>query len=57
MQSRSDRPRRDAESIGDHVEGQVQVVVQDHHRTVFDRQTPEPTLELVAIDDQGRTVR
>jgi hypothetical protein len=36
MKSRSDRPHRDAADVGDPVEGQVQVVVEHHHRTVFD---------------------
>ena len=48
------RPGRRA--LGDLVERQVQVVVQDHHRPMIDGQPPEAALELVAIDDlvEGR---
>ena len=57
MKSRSDRPGRDAERLGDLVERHVEVVVQDHHRTVFDGEPPEAALELVAIDDRAQAIR
>ena len=49
MKSRSDRPGRDAERVGDLVERHVEVVVQDHHRTMIDGKAPEAPLELVAV--------
>ena len=45
------RPGRDVEDLGNPFERQVEVVVQDHDRSVIDRQSAEAALELVAIDD------
>ena len=56
MKSGSGRPGRDAEDIGDPVERPVEVVVQDHHRTMVDGESTEATLELVAIDDRARRI-
>ncbi len=52
MKSRSNRPGRDAECFGDLVERHVEVVVQDHHRTMVDGETPKASLELIAMSDQ-----
>jgi hypothetical protein len=50
MKSRSGRPGRDAERVGDPVERPVEVVVQDHDRAMVDGESPEATLELVSIE-------
>ncbi len=55
MKSRMDRPDRDAEDLGDPVERQVEVVVQDHHRAVIDGKTAEAAFDLVAIDAELRS--
>ena len=47
MQSRAHRPERSADDVGDPVERQVQVVVQDHHRSVIEGEASEATVELV----------
>jgi hypothetical protein len=52
METGSDRPDGDAEGLGDLVERHVEIVVQDHNRSVFDGEASEPALELVAMDDQ-----
>ena len=57
MKSRSNRPDRDAERLGDLVERQVEVVVQDHNRAMVDGEPLESALELVAIDDRARAIR
>ena len=38
-------------------ERQVEVVVQNHHRSMVDGEPPEAALELVAIDDQAQAIR
>lgn len=53
MEPGSGRPGGDTESVGDPVERPVQVVVQHDHRAMLDRKPPEPTLELIAIDDRA----
>ena len=57
MKSGSDRPDGDAERLGDLVERQVEVVVEDHHRAMVDGESPEAALELVAIDDRAQALR
>jgi hypothetical protein len=44
-------PDRDAEDLGDPVEGKVKVVMEDDYRPMVDRQAAEAALEFVAIDD------
>ncbi len=56
MKSRVGRPDRDAEDVGDPLERQVEVVVQDHHRAMVDGEPAEAALELVAIDDRAQVV-
>ena len=38
------------------VERHVEVVVEDHHRTMIDGKAPEASLELVAVSDQVDTI-
>ena len=57
MQSGSNRPDGDAEHVGDLVERQVEVVVEDHHCPMVDGKSPEAALELVAIDDRAQVLR
>ena len=56
MKSRVGRPDRDADDLGDPVERQIEVVVQDHHRAMVDGQPAEAALELVAIDDRAQAI-
>jgi hypothetical protein len=48
------RPGQNAENLGDPIERQLEVVVQDHHRAMVDGQPAEAALELVAIDDRAQ---
>ncbi len=58
MKSRSGRPGRDAERVGDLFERPIEVVVQHHHRAVVDGEPPEAALELIAVGHRtGRVVR
>ena len=51
MESRSGRARRDAEHLGDLHEGESDVVMQDEHGSLLDREVSESTFKLVAIGD------
>jgi hypothetical protein len=51
VESRSSRPRRDAEGVGDLDEGQPNVVVQDEDRSLLDREASKRPIECVAIGD------
>ena len=53
-QAGPDRPDRHAENFGDLVEGQVEIMVEDHHGAMFNGQSSETALELVAIDDRAQ---
>src|SRR5688572_30101382 len=57
MQSGSNRPDGDAEHLGDLVERQVEVVMENHHCPMVDGKPPEAALELVAIDDRVQALR
>ncbi len=56
MNSGFDRPRRDAERLGDLVDGQVHVVVEHHDGAVLHGQSSEGALELVPIVDVAQRV-
>ena len=57
MKSGTDRPEGNAEGLGNLLERQIEVVVQHHDRTMVDGQSPESTLELIAVDDRAEPVR
>ena len=57
MKTGSNRSGGNAEDLGDLEERQVEVVVEHHHCPMFDGKSPEPTLELVAIDDGAQALR
>ena len=48
MESRSGRPDRDAEHVGDLVERLVQVVGENHHRPGINGELPEGALQAAA---------
>jgi len=50
MKPRMHRADPDAEYVGDLVEGQTTVVVQDHDGPLFDGEATEAALELLAVD-------
>jgi hypothetical protein len=56
MKSRVGRAYRDAEQLGDAVNRQIEVVVQDHHRSVVEGEAAKAALELVAVDDRGQPI-
>ena len=55
METRSSRPGRDAERLGDLDQGQALVVVQDEDGAMLDAQAPEGAIERVAIVDEIRS--
>jgi hypothetical protein len=57
MKSGSNCPDRDVEGLGNLVERQVEVVVQDHHRSVIEGEASKSTVELIAVDDGAQLVR
>src|SRR5207248_485789 len=56
MKSRSDRPGRDDERLGDLVERHLELVVEDQHRTMIDGKAPKASLELVALSYKVDTI-
>ena len=52
VKSGSDGSDGDAEDVGDLVEGEVEVVMEDDHRPVVEGESAEGPLELIAIDDR-----
>ncbi len=51
MESRTGRPGRDADCVGDLDQGQAGVVMQDEDGPMLDRQAPEGPFEDIPIDD------
>jgi hypothetical protein len=56
MESRSDRPGREAEQLGDLRRGVSDEVMQDEDRALFRCKPSESTVELVAIGDRQQIV-
>ena len=57
VQARSGRPGRDAEHLGDLDQGQPEVVVQDEHRSLVDREVAERPFQFIAIGDRDARIR
>jgi hypothetical protein len=57
VESRTSRPDRDAETVGDLGRGQAQVMREDEDRPLFGREPAEAAFEPVAIVDRDRLVR
>ena len=51
MKSGVDRAERDAQDLGDLLEGEIGVIAQDQHASVVDRQASDRRFELVTVDD------
>jgi hypothetical protein len=57
VESRADRPRRDAEHLGDLRRGVSHEVMQDKDRPLVRREPPEAAIQLVSIGDAEEVVR